>query len=108
MKQKQLSTRVIRRIEIKSLLKQGYSVSEVARMVKVHRNAVRNVAKKNQITDKKRPGRPCKTMPRTKAIIKRSMKEKIGASEKPLVNSTSVSGTPRQGKVSPENQSVVT
>lgn len=80
MKPKQLSTQVIKRVQIKTLLKQGYSVSQVARLVKAHRNTVRNVSNRKQVTDKKRCGRPTKSTPRTKAIIRQTMKEKLSAS----------------------------
>jgi transposase len=80
MKSGNLPIRVVKRVEIKTLLKQGYSVTQVARLVKVHRNTVHNVSKRKKITDKKIPGRPSKSTPRTSATIQRTMREKLGAS----------------------------
>jgi transposase len=80
MKQESLSSRITNRIQIKTLHSQGYGVKQIGRILKVDPNTVRKWIHSKVPTDKPRPGRPRKCSPRTKAHIRRIMKQKLCAS----------------------------
>lgn len=86
MKGKGVSIQVCKRIQIKAYLKLGYGPSQVARILKVHRNTVSKWSKSKVIVDKKLSGRPSKCSPKTKQVMRRRMKEQIGASTRKTVS----------------------
>lgn len=75
-----MSTNVKKRIEIKTLLKQGFTTSHIARILRVNPKTVWKWSHRKGHADKKRSGRPRKCSPRSKQVIRRQMKEKLGAS----------------------------
>src|ERR1700743_126160 len=68
------------RIEIKVLLKKGYSPIQVARKLGVAKSMVQRWQKRKSTKTKKAPKRSIKVTPTTKRFIKRRMYRKFGSS----------------------------
>ncbi|OXA41066.1 Transposable element Tc3 transposase [Folsomia candida] len=69
-----------KRIQILTLLQEGWGPSQISRKLKVARNTVRLWAARANVEDKPRSGRPTVLSPTTKSQITKNIKQKIGGS----------------------------
>lgn len=77
---KYLYNRIRKRIEIQTLLEEGYSEREISEKIKVARSTVQRWKNRESTADKKRPGQPTILSPTTKNMIKTRMYRKTGSS----------------------------
>lgn len=75
-----LSTRYEKRIKIQTLVKEGFSLTDISEKVGVSINTASTWKNRDSIVDKKRSGRPTKLSPTTKNMIKSRLYRKSGSS----------------------------
>lgn len=80
-----MSVREQKRIQIQTLLSEGWGPSQISRKLGVDRKTVRLWKNRKSFEDKSRPGRPTVLSPSTKSQITRTLKEKIGESVRKTV-----------------------
>ncbi|XP_035714868.1 uncharacterized protein LOC110858831 [Folsomia candida] len=75
-----MRSREEKRVQIQTLLSEGYGASQISRKLGVAYNTVKLWEGRRTVVDKKRSGRPTAFSPTSKSQITRNLKEKIGGS----------------------------
>lgn len=75
-----MRSREEKRVQIQTLLSEGYGASQISRKLGVAYNTVKLWEGRRTVVDKKRSGRPTELSPTSKSQITRNLKEKIGGS----------------------------
>ncbi|XP_035701370.1 ABC transporter G family member 23-like isoform X3 [Folsomia candida] len=76
----EIRSRQEKRVQIQTLLSEGYGASQISRKLGVAYNTVKLWEGRRTVVDKKRSGRPTELSPTSKSQITRNLKEKIGGS----------------------------